>query len=93
MLLPASRGEVLFYPPAFTPDALRAIEAHVAPAQRIVASDEDAARFCVNAVAFGRTIVMARAADRLRATLEERGYTLHEVDLAPFILSAGAPIA
>ncbi len=86
---PLPGGEVLFYPPAFTPEALRAIEAHVAPAQRIVAGDEDAARFCVNAVAFGREIVMARAAPRLRAALEERGYGLHEVDLAPFILSGG----
>ncbi len=86
---PLPGGEVLFYPPAFTPEALRAIEARVAPAQRIIASDEDAARFCVNAVAFGRDVVMARAAPRLRAALEERGYGLHEVDLAPFILSGG----
>lgn len=86
---PLPGGEVLYYPPAFTSEALREIEARVAPEQRIVASDEDAARFCVNAVAFGRDIVMARAADRLRTTLAERGYRLHEVDLAPFILSGG----
>ena len=86
---PLPGGEVLYYPPAFTPEALRAIEARVAPAQRLVAEDADAARFCVNAVAFGRDIVMARATDRLHARLAERGYRLHEVDLAPFILSGG----
>ena len=86
---PLPGGEVLFYPPAFTPGALREIEARVAPSQRIVAGDEDAGRFCVNAVAFGREVVMARAAERLRAVLAERGYRLHEVDLAPFILSGG----
>lgn len=86
---PLPGGDVLFYPPAFTPAALREIEARVPPTQRIVASDEDAARFCVNAVAFGREVVMARAEDRLRATLAERGYRLHELDLAPFILSGG----
>ncbi len=86
---PLPGGEVLYYPAAFTPESLREIEARVAPAQRIVASDEDAARFCVNAVAFGREVVMARTADRLRAVLEERDYCLHEVDLAPFILSGG----
>ena len=86
---PLPGGEILYYPPAFTPEALRAIEARVEPAQRLIADDEDAVRFCVNAVAFGREIVMARAADRLRARLAERGYRLHEVDLAPFILSGG----
>ena len=34
-LRPLSGGEVLYYPPAFTPDALRRIEAHVAPAERL----------------------------------------------------------
>ncbi len=86
---PLPGGEVLYYPPAFTLDALAAIEAQVAPEQRLVAADEDAARFCVNAVAFGREIVMARAPDALRGRLEERGYRVHEVDLAPFILSGG----
>ena len=58
---PLSGGEVLFYPPAFTPEALSSIHAHVAPGQRLVASAEDAAAFCVNAVNIGRTVVMAHA--------------------------------
>ncbi len=47
---PLTGGEVLFYPPAFTPDSLALIHAHVAPEQRLEASAEDAAAFCVNAV-------------------------------------------
>ena len=86
---PLPGGEVLYYPPAFTAEGLRAIREQVPADQRIEASDEDAARFCVNAVAFGRTVVMAEAADRLRGVLSERGYRLAEVDLAPFILSGG----
>ena len=82
-------GEVLYYPPAFTAEARRAIADRVAPSERIEASDEDAGRFCVNAVALGRTVVMAKAADRLRRTLAERGYDVVDVDLAPFILSGG----
>jgi N-dimethylarginine dimethylaminohydrolase len=86
---PLPGGEVLYYPPAFTVDGRRAIRGHVAKDLLIEASDEDAARFCVNAVAFDRTVVMAEAADRLRAVLRERGYRLVEVDLSPFIRSGG----
>ena len=87
---PLSGGEILYYPSAFTARALAAIEAHVAPADRIIATDEDAAAFCVNAVNIDRTIIMARAPLHLKARLEARGYTLAEIDLDPFILSGGA---
>ncbi len=86
---PLSGGEVLFYPPAFTAEGLALIHAHVAPEQRLVASAEDAAAFCVNAVNIERTVVMARAPDHVRAMLEERGYQVSDVDLDPFILSGG----
>ena len=87
---PLSGGEVLYYPPAFTAAAIAKIQAHVAPADRIIATDEDAAAFCVNAVSIDRTIIMARAPTRLKVRLEARGYTLTEIDLDPFILSGGA---
>jgi N-dimethylarginine dimethylaminohydrolase len=86
---PLSGGEVLFYPPAFTADSLNAIHARVPPPQRLEATEADAAAFCVNAVNIGRDIVMARAPDHVRGLLQERGYTVHEVDLDPFILSGG----
>jgi N-dimethylarginine dimethylaminohydrolase len=87
---PLSGGEVLYYPPAFTPAALAVIRARV-PADRLIeASDEDAAALCVNAVCLGDQVVMARAPAALRRTLEGRGYRVREVDLAPFILSGGA---
>ncbi len=86
---PLSGGEVLFYPPAFTPESLAVIHEHVSPVQRLQASQEDAAAFCVNAVNIGRDVVMARAPAHVRAMLEERGYVVHDVDLDPFILSGG----
>lgn len=86
---PLSGGEVLFYPPAFTPESLDLIHAHVAPAQRLEANAGDAAAFCVNAVNLGKHIVMARAPDHVRGMLTERGYKLSEVNLDPFILSGG----
>ena len=87
---PLSGGQVLYYPAGFTPEALAAIHAHVAPADRIEATDEEAAALCVNAVNLGRDLVMARAPESLRAKLAVHGYRLTEVDLAPFIRSGGA---
>jgi N-dimethylarginine dimethylaminohydrolase len=87
---PLADGAVLYYPPAFTPDSLAAIRARIAPADRIEASDEDAAAFCVNAISLGDTLVMARAPTALRRRLEARGLAVVELDLDPFILSGGA---
>lgn len=86
---PLAGGKVLFYPSAFTPDAIAAIHAQVGPEDRIEATDEDAAAFCVNAVNVGRHIIMAKAPESLRARLTGLGYNLSEIDLAPFILSGG----
>lgn len=86
---PLAGGKVLYYPAAFTRAALAQIHAHVAPSDRIEADAEEAGAFCVNAVNIGRQIVMAKAPETLRRKLERQGYQLHEVDLAPFILSGG----
>ena len=88
--LPLSGGEVLYFPPAFTTQARRAIRDRVQPDLLIEAGPEDAAGFCVNAVNLGRRIVMAEASPRLTGVLAERGYDVTEVDLSPFILSGGA---
>jgi N-dimethylarginine dimethylaminohydrolase len=86
---PLPDGKVMFYPPAFTPDALAAIHAHVHSEDRLEATAEEAGAFCVNAVALGRHVIMAKAPDSLRHKLGALGYQLIEVDLAPFILSGG----
>ncbi len=82
-------GELLFYPGAFSAAGRSLIRDSVAPELLIEASDEDAARFCVNAVALERTVVMATPTDRLAGTLRERGYAVSPVALDPFILSGG----
>jgi N-dimethylarginine dimethylaminohydrolase len=87
---PLSGGEVLYYPDAFTPDAQATIRERIDPAQRIEASAEEAAAFCVNAVNLEDRLIMARAPTSLRAKLQTRGYRLTEIDLDPFILSGGA---
>ena len=87
---PLAGGKVLYYPPAFTAESQAAIRAYIPEAQRIEASDEEAAAFCVNAVNLDATVIMARAPASLREKLHDRGYGLIEIDLDPFILSGGA---
>jgi N-dimethylarginine dimethylaminohydrolase len=80
---------VFFYPPAFTDESLARIHALVPPEQRLEATREDAAAFCVNAVCLGRNLIMARAPEHVREMLTGRGYKLTDIDLDPFILSGG----
>ena len=87
---PLPGGEILYYPAAFTPAALVEIRSRVRPEQLIVASDADADALSVNAVAIGRTVVMATPTADLKDALEARGYRVVGVDLAPFILAGGA---
>lgn len=87
--VPLSGGEVLYYPPAFSKLSLSVIRDHVPADSRIEASDEDAARFAVNAVNIGRQIVMAEPTARLTDILKERGYSVSPVHLRPFIMSGG----
>jgi N-dimethylarginine dimethylaminohydrolase len=54
-----------------------------------VASDEEAAAFCVNAVNIGRRLIMAEPPQSLREKLRAQGFTVKGIDLAPFILSGG----
>lgn len=87
---PLAGGKVLYYPAAFTPEALATILARVPEHQRVEATAEEAAAFCVNAVNLDAKVIMARAPESLKAKLRARGYSLVEVDLDPFILSGGA---
>ncbi len=87
--LPLAGGEVVYYPPAFS-EASRARIRTLVPAELLIeASDGDAAAFSVNAVNFGRSIIMARPPERLKKILEERGYEVTAIDLAPFMMSGG----
>src|SRR3954465_11737886 len=54
-------GAVIYYPGAFTPAALDAIHARIAPADRIALDAADAAHFAANSVLVGRTVVLSSA--------------------------------
>lgn len=83
------RGEVLYYPPAFSAETQARIAAIVPPEQRIVATEEDARHFCVNAVAFDDQVIMAAPPASLVERLSALGYTVSGVPLQPFMLSGG----
>jgi arginine dihydrolase len=86
---PLSGGEIFYYPPAFSAASLAAIRDVVAPEDLIEATDEDAARFNVNAINIDDRLVMASASPDLVARLAERGYRVSQVDLLPFLMSGG----
>jgi N-dimethylarginine dimethylaminohydrolase len=83
-------GSMIYYPQAFTPAALAAIEAHVAPEQRIALDRADAERFAANAVCIHKTIVLSSCSAALRAALEERGYAVVQTPLHAFLRSGGS---
>jgi|SoiMetStandDraft_5_1073268.scaffolds.fasta_scaffold02689_4 N-dimethylarginine dimethylaminohydrolase len=87
---PLPCGAVIYYPGAFTPEALAEIHARVAPEQRIELLPADAARFAANAVSFGRTILLSSCSEALRGRLNDRGYKVVKTPLAAFLRSGGS---
>jgi N-dimethylarginine dimethylaminohydrolase len=83
-------GGVMYYPGAFTAAANATIETHVAGEDRIALDLADAERFSANAVCIHDTIVLSSCSDRLRSTLQERGYEVVETPLAAFMRSGGS---
>ena len=89
-LCPLDGGYLLYHPPAFD-DASRAeIERRVPPAKRIPASIENAGHFACNAVSVGKRIFMNRTGAMLVAALEERGFSVSQLDLSEFLKAGGS---
>ncbi len=84
------RGELVYFPGAFTAAARAAILKRVDPADRIELTAEDACRLSANAVLLDDTIVLPGCGRRLRAELERRGYRVRETPLGAFLRSGGA---
>jgi N-dimethylarginine dimethylaminohydrolase len=83
-------GSVIYYPGAFSADALARIHEYVLPAERIELTSADAVRFAANAVCIGNTIILSSCGAALRRSLEERGYTVVETPLDVFQRSGGS---
>jgi lysine-ketoglutarate reductase/saccharopine dehydrogenase-like protein (TIGR00300 family) len=88
--MPLPGRKVLYYPPAFDDRSRNLVAGYFSEANRIEAVDEDAQRFCCNAIRIGQTLVSNYASDGLRRRLEKWGFEVLTTDLSEFILAGGA---
>jgi N-dimethylarginine dimethylaminohydrolase len=80
-------GEIMFYPPAFSPasrDLLRRLYPQV-----IIANDADAGVFGLNAVCDDLNVVLPAGASHLVHELRARGFRPHEVEVAELLKAGG----
>ena len=83
-----SDGEIMYYPPAFSPGSQRVLRDLYPDA--ILAGDHDAEAFGLNAVSDGRHVVLPQTATGVIAALRERGFEPIGVDLSELHKSGGA---
>jgi N-dimethylarginine dimethylaminohydrolase len=85
---PLSKGQALFYPPAFDSYALKVLETHIPVL--IPVEPEDAARFACNAIVVGKNIVMNDGCPRVREKLESLDFKVFITPLDEFIKAGGS---
>jgi ornithine--oxo-acid transaminase len=86
---PLDERTALIAPGALDADGLRALTSLVA--DPIMLTDAEARAFCANAVAVGRTVVMAHCPPRLRRELRARELEPVVVDVSEFVKAGGGP--
>ncbi|MFJ3812800.1 dimethylargininase [Streptomyces sp. NPDC090056] len=80
--------EVMYYPGAFSPGS-RAVLARLFP-DALVATEEDAAAFGLNAVSDGRNVLLPQAAVGLFEPLRDRGFEPVGLDLSELLKGGGS---
>ncbi|MGF1425974.1 dimethylargininase [Kitasatospora sp. LaBMicrA B282] len=83
-----ARGEVMYYPAAFSAGSLQVLRKLYPDA--ILAGDADAAAFGLNAVSDGRNVILPQQATGLIAQLRERGFEPHGVEVSELLRAGGA---
>ncbi|WP_333737407.1 dimethylargininase [Streptomyces sp. IBSBF 2806] len=78
---------IAYYPQAFSPES-RATLRELFP-DAVLADEDDAAAFGLNAMSDGRTVVLAKAAARLGAQIRERGFDVIGTDVTEFLKGGG----
>ncbi|MCT9008497.1 arginine deiminase-related protein [Streptomyces rhizosphaerihabitans] len=79
--------QIAYYPQAFSPESRDTLRELFPDA--VVADEDDAAAFGLNAMSDGRTVVMAEAAARLGAKIRERGFDVIGTDVKEFLKGGG----
>ena len=85
-----SKGDVMYFPGAFTAAGLGEIRARVAPNLRIELEQDDAHRLAANAVCLGDAVVLSACSAGLRRRIEARGYRVVTVPLGSFLRGGGS---
>ncbi len=85
-----SKGEVMYFPGAFTAAGVGEIRARVTPKLRVELDEEDACRLAANAVCLGDAVVLSACSAGLRRRLEARGYRVVSTPLGSFLRSGGS---
>ncbi|WP_342755693.1 dimethylargininase [Allonocardiopsis opalescens] len=81
-------ADIAYYPGAFSDASLRVLRRLFPDA--LLATEDDAAVFGLNAVSDGRNVVLPAPAVRLAARLAERGYHPVPVDMGEFVKAGGS---
>jgi N-dimethylarginine dimethylaminohydrolase len=89
-LSPLPDGYLLYFPAAFDAPSRQAIEAMVPENRRLIVSEQDALKFCCNAVALDDVVIMNDASDALQGQLREAGLTPVLTPLGEFLKAGGA---
>lgn len=87
---PLKDGYLLYYPAAFDEYANKVIEENFSEEKRIVAQEEEAVKFCCNAVNIGNSIIMNHTTDRLKQVLKEKGFDTYEIDFSEYLKAGGS---
>lgn len=85
---PLDSHRAMVCPAAFDDDSARALLALVP--EPLVLSEEEALTFCANSVVVGRTVLMPACPDRVRAQLQEWGFTVVVIEVGEFLKGGGA---
>lgn len=84
---PVDPETAIYYPPAFDDYARRTLQQIP---RLIPVCDEEASRFCCNAVVVGRHVVLNSGCPRLEDALDQAGFTPHGTPLDQFLKSGGS---
>jgi N-dimethylarginine dimethylaminohydrolase len=87
-VLDDTADEVMYYPGAFSPGS-RAVLERLFP-QALLATEEDAVAFGLNAVSDGANVLLPRAATGLLAPLRARGFTPVPLDMSELHKAGGS---
>ncbi|GAX40647.1 hypothetical protein NIES4075_16130 [Tolypothrix sp. NIES-4075] len=87
---PLANGYLLYYPGAFDSYSNRMIEMRVVPEKRIAIEEADAVNFACNTVNVDHIVIMNKASDALKASLNDAGFQVIETPLTEFLKAGGA---